>query len=274
MKLVTGILRKFGVEKQNLHREGDFVGYALTGAMSAAEKFKVLNSVVVADAVDVMDGFFGKKLSADVTGHDKSVFHNRMFLASHKARHADPDVTMALDMAPVISCFEARQSGRALVGGFAFLTAETLLRVVFDAADRVVFNSWRLLPAFLAVKNLPVLRVLAALRVGAGSAAVSGILSVFLTVLVEKSRLHLERISAVLAGKFDRRHAASVASVNRFERLHAVFAAVKGGIKLLFVRDKFRPAVFAGFRALSFNGHNGSSVSTGSMFLTPAKLVA
>lgn len=274
MKHVTGILRKLGVEKQNLYRERDFVGYALTGAMSAAEKFQILNPVVVADAVDVMDGFLGREFSADVARHDEPMLHDAVLFAGDKARNADPDISIALDVSPVISSFESRKSGGSLVIGLALLTAETLFRVVFDAANRVVFGSRRFLTTLLAVENLSILRVLSPLSVGAGSAAVSRVLSVFLTVLVQKSRLHFERISAVLAGKFDRLDAPSVTPVNGFERLHAIFAAVKGGIELLVVRSKFGSAVFARFRSLSFNGHNGSCVSTGSIFVAPAKLVA
>lgn len=67
---------KFGVRFQHLDSESYLVDDALARSVAAGEQFEVFESVVGADAVDVMYGLIGAKFATEVLFHDVAVLEN------------------------------------------------------------------------------------------------------------------------------------------------------------------------------------------------------
>ena len=95
-QIVSEFAPKFGVEQKHLYREVDFVDDALAGTVSVGEQFKVLDSVVLPIAVDVVDGFFWVESSANFLLHYVTVFKN-VFACRFSVlrRDSQPDVPPA-----------------------------------------------------------------------------------------------------------------------------------------------------------------------------------
>lgn len=85
---------ELGIEREHFKGESDFIRYTLTGAVSAAEKLKILVRVVRADAVDVMDRFFGAQWAAKTLLHSVTVFQN--FSRGFSVRPSDDQTHIAV----------------------------------------------------------------------------------------------------------------------------------------------------------------------------------
>lgn len=124
----VGVTQELGVESDHLHRESDLVCDALTGAVTTGEQFKVLDSIIIADAVNMVDGFFGAQGAANVLLHDVPVFENVL------ARGL-PEV--ARDAKTNISVSRSR-SGDASIGVTSLKTESSKNTAAFGAAKTSV----------------------------------------------------------------------------------------------------------------------------------------
>lgn len=75
-QFIASFSEELRIEISDLNGESDFVGHALAGAVSAGEKLKVLNPVILSVAVHVMDSLVGVQLSSNVLLHVVPVLEN------------------------------------------------------------------------------------------------------------------------------------------------------------------------------------------------------
>lgn len=265
MKLVTGILRKLGVEKKNLHRERDFVGYALTGAMSAAEKFQILNPVVVTDAVDVMDGFFGKKFAADGLFHDVTMFKNVSAFCPIATGYNHSNVAVPSYSLGDLLVGIVRLVADAAKGRPAFSAAQPLLAIY--GASGFALNRHRF--SALDAVNLPLFVGQSLGQPHADSGTESRILPVFLEVGADISRLHEKRLAALFAGKFHWRDLSRRTTMRGFMRGLANSAAESLGSVTRFYLER-GTALFTrlmdGHLAVSFGFRSNDYAMSGRLF--------
>lgn len=200
-QLNSGRLSELGVGADHFNSPSEFVNDTLTRPVTAAEQFEVLDSIISTDSVDVMDGLIREKRASEVFGHHESMFHDRVFFASNQTRDRYPNVSVALDMAPIISGIEFRECFSSLVRGFAFLTAIFLLGV--QTASRfaaAVFRSAALntnhLVAFFGRRTFS--------QSATRSGTVERIAPVLYAVRGHERFHHGERFAAHLAGKLCR----------------------------------------------------------------------
>jgi hypothetical protein len=235
-------LSKGRVGCEYFDREVDFVDDALAGAVPAVEQFEVFESVIRADAVDVMDGFFREQVTSEVLGHDIAVLEHRVLHAGDETGYSDPDVAMAFGVFTYFAALKFGQSARSLMCGFAFLVAVFLL-FVYAAARfatlRVFFAT------FEAGKGIARLTGFAATYARALARAVPRIAPIFFMVRSDEILHHEEGFAAFAASEIQRSPAFSwysfVKAVRTSAREAAIFPvfAREAGKRLLAVFTDF-----------------------------------
>lgn len=189
-----------GVQSQYLDGELYLVDNALAGSVAAAEKLQVLDSVVRADAVDVVDGFSGEQVASEMFGHDIAVFHSGVFFAGNERRHRYPDIAVAFDVAPVASSIKFFERVRPLRFSFASTAAKFLLCV--DSASR--FSPFGKRVATLGTsESASRFCIFFATHVGTISRAVQRVFVEFFPVSRKVRLHHNERLVAFFAGEMD-----------------------------------------------------------------------
>ena len=84
--------------------------------MGRGPEFKVLQPIVVADAVDVVDGFVGQQFPSDVSLHHKAVFEDAGVLTEaglRAARVRDDDVAVRVFAAKALTTLADRMQSSA-----------------------------------------------------------------------------------------------------------------------------------------------------------------
>jgi hypothetical protein len=194
---VTGLAGELGVVEQNLDRPLDLFGDALSGAVTAGEKFEVRQIVVRGRFDPVMDGFVGPQDSAKVLLHDEPVFKDFSTFDAVLVRESQPNVALLRDVSHNLSGL--RRSETLMLGEFecrsAFRTAYPLETVHGSAGPTLNRHPLSALDAI----SLP-LFVGQLLRVKtAAAAAVFGVLAPLLPIRSKMAGFQRERVSALQA---------------------------------------------------------------------------
>lgn len=177
-QLVACGAKEFGVELRDFNCKGDFVGNALSGAVSAGEKFKIFDAVVGSNAVDMMHGFFRKQFASNVLLHVVSMFINvcasltvnaresQDHIASHHASKylalrtwsyffigGDKFLTLKSTAARIATSFGAhptvsrgRKQCRANWTGFLFGLSAAYMRAFKRTIERIFAEFYMVLP--------------------------------------------------------------------------------------------------------------------------------
>lgn len=197
-QLDTSRAGEFGVEGQNLYRELHLVNDTLTGTVAAGEKLKVLQPVMLPVSVDVVDRLFGEQITSEVFGHDVTVFHDGMAFAGHEGWNRNPDVSMALDVSPVVSSLKTGESFTGMMGVFAVLAAKFLFLV--NTSSR--FSTFvQRLSALLASESIFGFRIFFAANVRARTRAIKRPAFVFYQICVQVGTHHPKRFATFFAGE-------------------------------------------------------------------------
>lgn len=242
------------VTRQHLDRELHLVDHALSGAMAIVEQFKVAYQIVASVAVLVVDRLGGAKKAADVLRHNPPVFQHLHLFASRarKGRNADPNVAVALDVAPYLFCVEFVKRALLLMLNLAGLAAQFLLLVYAATGLSAVAG---FLAALDADEFGSRVRILFASGVGAVVRAIHRLAVEFLPVRRQVPLHHRERLAAFLAGEADWNATGRRKGFTEAMGTPALKAAILAAC--LFVAGvavKFLAAVFAGH----LDGHIGS----------------
>lgn len=190
-----------GVQSQYLDGELYLVDNALAGSVAAAEKLQVLDSVVRADAVDVVDGFSGEQVASEMFGHDIAVFHSGVFFAGNERRHGYPNVAVPFDVSFVFTPAESVEGARSLRSRFTLVVAEFCFVIkitVWAALQRLVFA------ALFAGEHVVGISRFSAPECRALHGTVERISTKLLEIRFKVSGLHFERPLAFLTGKLYR----------------------------------------------------------------------
>ena len=192
-----------GVSCENFDREVNLIDNSLPRSVAAVEEFKVFNSIVGANSVNVVDSLSGEKFAPQMFGHDVSVLHN-MFLGAGSSEHRDvyPNVSVALGVFFVPASFEFML--RLFLLGFylAFVTAVLLFSV--DTTAALLFAcAMFFLPAILTDKFISLVRILATSEIRALHRAIQRVSSEFLLVRGKVGLHHRERLTAFTARKIN-----------------------------------------------------------------------
>lgn len=75
-KLLSEIPEEIWVLGENVHGEADLIGHPLPRSVVSSPQFKVLNSIIESDSVDMVNVFGRQKGPAEVRFHDKAVLGN------------------------------------------------------------------------------------------------------------------------------------------------------------------------------------------------------
>lgn len=221
LQLITAGAGEFGIESQHLDREVDFVDDALAGSVAAGEKLQVLDSIVVLNTVDVMNGFVGVKLAADLLLHDVAVFkHIPASGLSILSRDSEAHVPPATD-GPGGFCrtvFFPVDLTHPLV--LALLRTKFLFLVDRTASWATCFLKF--FAAVLAVRFVPFVGIFSASERRTRNRTVERVATEFGSVGGEIRRLHGEWAAAFFAFEFDRIDARGNSSVDGFVRAHAI----------------------------------------------------
>lgn len=199
---------KFGVGQEHVNGKGNFVGDALTGAMAATEKLKVLNTILIPNPIDVMNSLVFGKRSPNVLLHDMAMLKHFHFLASSTDRsgNGEPDVTAPFDMSPNFTS-EKTMTGLSLNPGvFADNTAKFLSRIVFYLSITANITNALLRSAALnAGKNISAAGLSVLVLAHTFARAVHGVAAMHFTIGRDIARLHGEYFTVKLTGKFNGR---------------------------------------------------------------------
>jgi len=211
----AGFSGELRVLPEYVYGPGNLVGDTLAGAVTAAEKLKVAEGVVVANAVDVVDGLVGKQFPAEVLFHDVAVLEN---LAGHQA-------VITHDVHPHVAVSSLGWLRNYAGSTLAPRSKSMSVFARLAAKKGSLFN----IPAWASyVGNFPTtLRAgkflfsalfcvgLSSNR-GAGDRAVERVSTVFHVKGFEVARFHGERAAASLADKINRVFLRSNSAVFRF----------------------------------------------------------
>jgi hypothetical protein len=208
---VTGLAGELGVVEQNLDRPLDLFGDALSGAVTAGEKFEVRQIVVRGRFDPVMDGFVGPQDSAKVLLHDEPVFKDFSTFDAVLVRESQPNVALFRDVPGNFSgvrralLFVAVDEILALKGATARIAARlgSIFAVPGRGEDR------RADRAGLRVDGSP-----ADMR--AFPRAIERVFAEHLVVGAKFARISLKRFAAVFAGKLNRHDVGPGSAVNIF----------------------------------------------------------
>jgi hypothetical protein len=139
---------KLRVERQHLNGESHFVDDALTRSVPAGEQFKVLNSVVRTDAVDVVDGFVRAQVAPDVLLHNVTVLKNfhSFFVRVFSDGHSQVSVATNERFRRAISVSVKHCFGVKFVPAFFVTDFSTEIEIV----RAVSINDWQRLTAIQA----------------------------------------------------------------------------------------------------------------------------
>jgi hypothetical protein len=215
---------EFGVQAKNVNCELDLVHDALARTVATGKKLKVFNRIMLTIAVNVVNGFFGKKLSTDVLFHDVAMFKH---VASsgfwpNVSRKMNPNVAVSFYVFPVFAIVELLFSASAVILAFAFSITELLFviqRTAWSAAERIHFI------ALLACEKISFGSIFASPFRRAWYGAVKRIFSELISISIQVSRLVRKWISTFSAVKRDAFRQSSRATVNCFMRSMAYWAA-------------------------------------------------
>lgn len=256
-QLDTSLSRELGVLSQYLDREGNLVDYALTGTVPAAEKLKVLDSVVRFNPVDVVDGLVTKKFSSEVLLHNVAVLKN---VLSHGLavlrRNTQCDVVAAHpsgDLGQPV--FRAMQFACPFV--LALLTAQFL--VAINSAATPSASPVEFFATVLAVSFVALVGIFAATHGRARHRAVQWIVSEFLLVRTQVGGFVAKTAAAFFASEsdsvnFGRRppvQSLACANASRRTEFSVSFSLARGAKSLL--------AMLANL----FSGHDCGSLFSG-----------
>lgn len=193
---------ELGVLLQHGDSKVDLIDHSLSRSMTAVEKLKVFESVVLPITVSVMNRLLGKKIAAKMFGHDVTMFQHGVLLAGDEAGNAYPDVTMPLSMPCVITGIELRQSFGFLMRGFAIVAAKFLLRVKLPkAATSLESSSLDYGSTLKTSKVLHLFCVSAPRNTGARLRAKFRVSPVFLSVATQNAFENGKRLTALLTNK-------------------------------------------------------------------------
>lgn len=249
---------EFRVEAKHVDRELHLVDDTLAGSVSAAEQFKVFDSVLAANSVDVVDGFSREQISSEMLSHDVTMFHHSMFFSGDERRDGNPYVSMSLDVPFDIAALEARERASSLPFGFALLIAIFLLCV--KTASRLT-PAWSRCSALLASKSVAGFGGFLSACCRAGHRTIERIAAVFFAVRGQIAFSHRESVAAFPASERNRNGTfgrwlfveAVVASADEAAKF-AIFFARRVVKNLLTVQALF----FDGHRMFSLLGSSGN----------------
>ena len=201
-----------GVQSQYLDGELHLVDNALAGAVAAAEKLQVLDAVVRADTVDVVDGFSRKEFSSERFFHDVTVLKSVSGRAAIDTRNNNSDVAMSRSafgrfLSQMFTLVAKSAKQRA-----TFRAAQTLLSIY--GAARLALNGHRLLA--LNAIDLPFIGGKATAFPAAFGGAVQRFFAPLFDMRAQVTGFHGERAAANAAGKVDRLNLCSGTSVDGF----------------------------------------------------------
>lgn len=190
---------ELGVCAQHFDCEVHFVSDSLSRTMPAAEKFQVRDGVIAPIAIDVMNGFLGEKLAAEMLGHHKAMLQNFVLFAGDVGRNGEPDISVAFDVTLEVSFCEPRRRLRFAPLHVAGLIAESLLSIV-NRPTRSLVSFHRVdFAALFAGKHRPFLGVLSSAECRARNRAVRRVFAELPSVFREIAGFHRERFAALFA---------------------------------------------------------------------------
>jgi hypothetical protein len=199
LQFETGCAPEFGVELQHLDCERDLVHHALSGSVATRKQFEIVDRIVLAVAVFVVDCFVIVQFAAKMFRHYVAMFQHLVFFTGDERRDRNPNVAVALDVPSVIS--RIKFSEGALFYKFMSATRAAVFLFSVKAA------SWlaRLRQCFIAVdagKGISFVGIFTTACSRALSSAVQRVSTVFFVVLVQVRSHHTKRVTAFFACKF------------------------------------------------------------------------
>lgn len=251
-QFVANSFGEVGIQSQYLDGELHLVDNALAGAVPAAEKLQVLDSVVVALPVYVMHRFFGKKLSPKALLDHVAVFKNLV----------DEGIVLRGDAQNRVFAFDSlgdfgQTVLRAvyLAGPFvlALLTAKFLFSV--NSTSAFSASAVELFAAIFTVGFVLFIGILSATDGRTANAAVAGGFAEFLLVSAQVCGFVKERLTAFATSELDRGYVRRGAAMFCFKSYFAV--SVAKTLFLVFSRNaKSGVALFTDF----IDAHRGNSL--------------
>ena len=221
-QFVTSGTAKLGVQRQYLDGERDLIGHALAGAVSATEKFKVFERVVLSVSIFVMNCLMVVKFAANVPLHHMAVFKNRVFFSRNKGRNGNPNVSVFLNMTAITSVIKAFERGGALVIGLALSVAKFLFAVGITTR----FSPHGLSsPALLTSEKISCVSVSASANAGARYRTIHRFFTELLYVSLQVTRFVAEWLTARSANKLNLSNVRGWSPMNGFMIRHALFSA-------------------------------------------------
>lgn len=243
MTFLFNQFNKFGVQPNHLKGETHLVDDSLPRTMPAGEEFKILNSIILAIAVFVVNGFFGKKFAAKMLGHNEPVFHNGVWpLSSTKNWDSHPNVSISFDMASVIPGFKSFLALFLKPFIFTLLIAKALFGVV-GASIRSA-SHFALLPAIFTIKFIAIVRFKFLMIPRASSRTVFRVVSKFFHVSAMISGFIFKSISTMGARKFNHLYT-RWASVDGLVSRYTIFRTKFSALSLMGFDKKFDVAIQA-----------------------------
>jgi hypothetical protein len=199
LQFETGCAPEFGVELQHLDCERDLVDHALSGSVATRKQFEIVDRIVLAVAILVMDCFVFMKFAAKVLFHDIAVFeHSSTFSAANQRWQMNPDIAMAFDMTPHLATLKSSQGFLSKRFVFAVIAAVFLFFVKTATRFSAFFNQ---LAASFTIKSASFGCRFHAPGIGALARTVQWIVTVFYVVGVQVRTHHGERFAAFFASK-------------------------------------------------------------------------
>jgi hypothetical protein len=247
-QLYPRICGELGVQAYHLNRKGDLVDDALPRPVTTREKLQVVDGVVLAVSVDMVNGFFGQKFTSEVLFHDVSVLkHFGLLPAVEISGDRKPNVATLFDVSSNFASEEAPLGNRSYRGVLAFNAAIFLLGVKFVVSGRpLIASALNLFPALLTRKGLSRFGVGTASKPGAGSRAVHRVAGIFAAVFGQETWFHSKWFAALLAGEHFGRDRTTRPSMKALVLFHAFFGAVVSGVSG-FRSDEKRSAAIPAF---------------------------
>lgn len=245
-----------GVCAKHINGELHLVDDSLAGTVAAAEKFEVLDSVVVSDSVDVMDSFFGQKFPSDVFFHNKSVLENASFFPIDQNGNCDNGVALTGRKTSRVPRGVFVKRPRFLPLGLTHLVAKFLGSVVNGSACNFVSGHCIHFATLLASKYVSFYGVRFPAYGTARQRAIERVAPMLLSDSSNNAALHGKCGPALFAGEVVKRDVSGGSAVFSFMRRHTCLAA-----KTLRRITGLHLEVLGTLFANLLNGHIGLSVS-------------
>jgi hypothetical protein len=189
------------VQSQYVDCELHLVDDTLAGSMTARKEFKILELVMLAISVAMVNCFLRVKFTAEVLRHYIAMFHHAPWTTiSRQHRYGYPNVAVSFDVLFVAARFEFFLCSFLEKFDATFWRAVFLLFVQSSARFTAFIEHTA---ASLARKCVFCFCGFLSTARRAFSGAVHGIVSVFLLVLFEIRPLHRKGSSTLFAGKTD-----------------------------------------------------------------------